>query len=61
MLAGICASFIAQGTKPLDALALASYILGECAEVLSASMSKRGIIARDILNSLPGVIFNIEN
>ena len=61
MLAGICASFIAQGTKPLEALALASYILGESAEVLSGSMSKRGIIARDILNSLPGVIFNIEN
>lgn len=61
MLAGICASFIAQGTDPATALALASYILGECAEVLSAAMSKRGIIARDILNSLPGVIFNIEN
>lgn len=61
MLAGICASFIAQGTEPAKALALASYILGECAEVLSATMSKRGIIARDILNSLPGVIFNIEN
>lgn len=61
MLAGICASLIAQRTEPAKALALASYILGECAEVLSAAMSKRGIIARDILNSLPGVIYNIEN
>lgn len=61
MLAGICASLIAQGGKTAKALALASYILGECAETLSRSMSKRGIIARDILNSLPGVIFNIEN
>lgn len=61
MLAGICASLIAQGSEPLDAIALASYILGECAETLSVSMSKRGILPRDILNSLPGVIFNIEN
>ncbi|MCD8327806.1 MAG: NAD(P)H-hydrate dehydratase [Ruminococcus sp.] len=61
MLAGICTSLIAQGVEPPKALALSSYILGECAESLSKDKSKRGIIARDILNALPGVFFNIEN
>lgn len=60
MLAGIIASLSAQGICPTDACALGSFILGSCAEELSKTMSRRAIIASDIINALPGVLFSLE-
>lgn len=60
MLAGITASLIAQGESPEKACASASYILGSAAEHLSCDRSERGIIARDIIDAIPFVFFNLE-
>lgn len=60
MLAGITASLIAQGIKPEFGCAAASYILGSAAEYLASNRSERGIIARDIIDALPFVFFNLE-
>lgn len=60
MLAGISASLIAQGTAPVHACAVASYVLGCAAEYASRDKSERGIIARDIIDALPFVFFNLE-
>lgn len=61
LLAGMTASFIAQGIKPASACALGQFILGRSAELLSQSMSKRSVIARDILDVLPFVLKEIED
>lgn len=60
MLAGITASLIAQSAEPDKACAAASYILGSAAEYLTSNRSERGIIARDIIDALPFVFFNLE-
>lgn len=61
LLAGIVASLIAQGTDSVSACAVGQFILGRCAEILSESMSKRSVIARDILDALPFVLKEIED
>lgn len=61
LLAGIIASFVAQGAEPISACAIGQYILGLSAERLSQSMSKRSVIARDILDVLPFVLKEIED
>lgn len=60
MLAGLTASLIAQGVPSEKACALASYIIGLCAQELCKEKSSRSIIARDILDRLPLVFFNLE-
>lgn len=60
MLAGMTASFAAQGMPASKACVCASYILGAAAEKLCETKSPRGILARDILNILPEVLFNLE-
>ncbi len=61
MLAGIIAALAAQSVKPIEAAALGAYILGRCAKELSENFSKRSILPRDILNSMPGVLSKIED
>lgn len=61
LLAGIIASLIAQGTKPISACSIGQFILGLSAEILSEGMSKRSVIARDILDILPFVLKKIED
>lgn len=60
MLAGLTASLIAQGVAPAKACALASHIIGLCAQELCKDRSPRSVIARDIINQLPYVFFNLE-
>lgn len=61
MLAGIIASYIAQGVKPFEAAALGSYTLGKTAELASAQRSQRGVIATDILDTLPDFLKKLED
>ena len=61
MLAGMTASFVAQGIEPISACAIAQFVLGISAERLSKSMSRRSVIARDILDVLPFVLKEIED
>ncbi len=61
LLAGMTASFVAQGIEPISACAIAQFVLGISAERLSKSMSKRSVIARDILDVLPFVLKEIED
>ena len=61
LLAGMTASFVAQGSEPILACAIGQFILGRSAEQLSQSMSKRSVIAQDILDVLPFVLKEIED
>lgn len=61
LLAGMIASFVAQGSSPISACAIGQFILGRSAELLSERMSKRAVIARDILDILPFVLKEIED
>lgn len=61
LLAGIIASLIAQGTEPTSACAAGQFILGHSADLLSESMSRRSVLARDILEVLPFVLKEIED
>lgn len=61
LMAGIIASLIAQGTEPISACAIGQFVLGMSAEILSESMSKRSVLARDILDILPFVLKKIED
>ena len=61
LLAGMTASFVAQGIEPISACAIAQFVLGISAERLSKSMSRRSVIARDILDVLPFVLKEIED
>ncbi len=61
LLAGMTASFAAQGAEPINACAAGQYILGRSAEALTEEMSKRSVLARDILDILPFVLKEIED
>ena len=61
LLAGMAASFVAQGIEPILACAIAQFVLGISAERLAKSMSRRSVIARDILDVLPFVLKEIED
>lgn len=53
-LAGIAGSLLAQGIKPLQAAAAASYLNGKAGE-LAAKEKKEGLLAEDILEKLSRV------
>lgn len=60
ILAGITASFVAQGVPSMDACICASIILGKTSETLSETMSERGVLGSDILNYMPYVFKNLN-
>jgi len=55
-LAGIIASFIAQGTNLFEAAALGAYLHGKAGEFASETLSDYGVNASDVINALPRVI-----
>lgn len=61
LLAGMTASFIAQGVEINKSGILAQFILGYSADILAETMSKRSILARDILNVLPFALKKLED
>lgn len=60
ILSGIVSSLVAQGTTPKDACVCGSIILGKVAELLSETMSERGIVGTDIIKKLPYVFKNLN-
>ena len=60
ILAGMTASLTAQGCRPQDACAAASYILGRTAELVCADASPRAVLPTDILAALPKSLKAIE-
>ena len=60
MLAGMISSFAAQRADVREAAVLGSYLLGAAAQKLSQTLSERGILARDILDTLPRILFDLE-
>lgn len=60
MLAGLIASFAAQGIEPYEASKLGAMVLGLCCEKVSKKLSKTGMTASDVLNYLPKLFKKIE-
>ncbi|MBT9164535.1 MAG: Bifunctional NAD(P)H-hydrate repair enzyme Nnr [candidate division WS2 bacterium] len=56
VLAGILASFIAQGVSLKEAILLAVYLHGAAGETLSGEYEKRGLMARDIALEIPDLM-----
>jgi len=54
ILAGICASLLAQGTSPMDAACAAAYINGMAGD-LAAKVKKQALTASDVLNYIEKV------
>lgn len=60
MLAGIIASFSAQGVDAFDAALLGVYIHSKCGEIASKDFSKRSMTATDMIKCLPEVYRDFE-
>ncbi len=60
LLAGLTASFAAQGLSPANASILGSAILGIACERVSKRLSKTGMLASDIINYLPELFKKFE-
>jgi hypothetical protein len=60
VLAGIIASFLAQGTKPHIASALGVYLHGLCGDIAAKRLSEYSLIASDIIDALPIVLNSIR-
>lgn len=60
LLAGLIASFIAQGHKPEDAVLIAVYYHGTAGQAAAEQLGNRSMIASDILEYLPQIIKNDE-
>jgi len=59
VLTGALAGLMAQGIDALDALVAGVYIHGMCGNVVAGIKGERGIVASDLLDSLPFVISSI--
>ena len=53
VLAGICASFLAQGKKPFDCAAAAVYVHGLAGDLAAERLGKISMLPSDIINELP--------
>lgn len=53
MLAGMISSFAAQGKNALESAALGTYLHGKAADITAEQISKRGMLASDILDTMP--------
>ena len=60
VLAGIIASFIAQGKTVEEAAKIGMFIHGKSGDELALEISQRGLIATDLLNKVARVISNYE-
>jgi len=56
VLTGMIATFLAQGLDPFQAAQVAVYLHGKTADVVAASQSQRGLLASDLLNTLPTLL-----
>ncbi|MCD7786002.1 MAG: NAD(P)H-hydrate dehydratase [Oscillospiraceae bacterium] len=60
MLAGLIASFTAQGKLPVTAAILGNYAMGASCEEVSKRLSRIGMLASDIISYLPELFKNFE-
>lgn len=60
VLAGLIASFVAQGMSPVDAAVAGTYVHGAAADRLLDSVGERGMTAEEILENLPCTIAKLE-
>lgn len=60
LLAGMLASFMAQGMSPFDASIAAVYLHGKCADITASRLSQRGMLPSDLLTYLPELLSNFE-
>jgi NAD(P)H-hydrate epimerase len=61
VLTGMIAGLIAQGLKPLNAAQTAVYIHGKAADFFCEKKGMRGMIASDLLNTIPTVLNDYES
>ena len=61
VLTGVIAGFIVAGLTPYDAAKLGVYVHGLAGDLAAERMGKNGMIARDIVESIPMVIKGVEN
>lgn len=61
VLAGVITGLIATGSSPYEAAKLGVYIHGLAGDLAAERMGKNGMIARDIVESIPMVIKGVEN
>jgi hydroxyethylthiazole kinase-like uncharacterized protein yjeF len=55
VLTGICGSLLAQGVTPFKSACASAYITGKAGD-LAVKKKKQGLLATDIIESIPGVI-----
>ncbi len=60
VLSGIIAAFLGQGLAPYEAACVAVYVHANAGDLAAAQMSKRSMIASDIIDYLPGVFSRVE-
>lgn len=60
MLAGMIASFIAQGMSPMEASKSAVFIHGECGNICQRELSQRGMTVSDMIELLPALLSKYE-
>ncbi len=61
VLTGIIAGFLGQRLAPLDAALCGVYCHGYAGDVAAEAKGERGMMAMDILNSLPSIFQRLEN
>ncbi len=60
VLSGIIGGLLAQGLKPIDAAAVGVYLHGAAGDYAASEIGETGLIAGDIMGSIPFAISNIE-
>ncbi|MCH8815923.1 MAG: NAD(P)H-hydrate dehydratase [Chloroflexi bacterium] len=60
VLAGMIAGLIAQGVEPFDAASLGVYLHGRAAEHVSGDLGDAGMLASDLLPTVPRVIKELK-
>ena len=53
VLAGLLGGLLAQGLPPYNAACLGTYLHGLAGDLAAQEKSPRGMIARDVINSIP--------
>lgn len=61
VLAGIIGAFLAQGVRPSEAAICGTYIHGVAGELASQSRGLAGMLARDVVSSIPSALERICN
>lgn len=61
ILTGLIAGLLAQGLSPLDASRLGVYIHGLAGDLAEKRLGRRGMIAGDIVASIPEAFTTLEN